>query len=88
MLQNDALRTELKGLDADLASSTSDHRDPPKSGSSDWISELDQIVLNLGAKFAQTTEDAEDLASAHPLAAFTTALLLGFVIGRMMRHTR
>lgn len=88
MPAKDALPAELDELHADLTRSAPDRPDSPADGSSDWVTDIEKIGMALHAELSEAAEDAEDIVSAHPLAAVGAAMLLGIVIGRMMGRVR
>lgn len=79
---------ELNELHADLARLSQEEVDAPAANKPDWVEELEKLGLDLRAKLAEASEDAEDMVRAHPLAAISAALLLGIIIGRMMRYAK
>jgi ElaB/YqjD/DUF883 family membrane-anchored ribosome-binding protein len=87
MTKPDPHRAELHALAAELAQpgagrapSAHDHPKPAGEGSAD----LEKLIGELQGKLSDAANDAEDIITAHPLAAVASALLLGIVIGRLM----
>jgi ElaB/YqjD/DUF883 family membrane-anchored ribosome-binding protein len=88
MTKPDPHRAELHALAAELAQpgagralpADDDHAKPSGEGSAD----LEKLIGELQGKLSDAANDAEEIITAHPLAAVASALLLGIVIGRLM----
>jgi len=89
MTIRDLHRAELRELAAELARPAAgrSHGSDPATGSGDrpeTALEIEKLIGELQGQLADAAEDAEEIVTAHPLAAVATALLLGIVIGRMV----
>ena len=88
MSKPDPHRAELNELAAELAQLATGPRgggaDARSQTQSDGLREAERIIGELQSKLSEAASDAEEVVTAHPLAAVASAFLLGLLLGRMM----
>lgn len=81
----DAIKAKKEPLGEAAAEAANKATESARKGLSDMIAQATETIDELHNRFNETTHNAEETVSQHPLATLASAFLLGLVIGRITR---